>query len=325
MPKKSDNLISSIHAREILDARGYPTLEVVVTLGSGQRAKASSPVGLRISRFGAKDLHDGDKRRHQGRGVLLAANHINELVAPRIVGMPANAQEEIDRLLIDLDGTPDKRQLGANTMIALSLAIARAGAMSENLELYEYLISHYKLNKPSCVPTPLFNLFSGGHHADTNLDFQEFLLVPQKDSPVFLASTCEGKAERMVRAGAEVFHVLGKLLNESGYDTDTGLEGGYAPDMDSSLKAMDLMLAAIIKAGYKPKTDFCLGLDIGSTQLYDESAKQYIFPLDNVYFSTQSLVGLYNEWLQKYPLVYLEDGLADDDCWQSRTFAPGYC
>lgn len=325
MPKKNDNLITALSAREILDARGYPTLEATLTLSSGQRVKASVPVGANPSVFGAKDLHDGDRRRHQGRGVLLAANHINELIAPRLIGMAANQQEEIDRILIDLDATPDRRQLGANTIYAVSLVVARAGALSEKLELFSYLFSHFNLMPPECIPSPLFNMFNGGSHADTNLDFQEFLLVPQKESPIFMASTCEGKAERMVRAGAEVFHALGKLLRESGYDIDTGLEGGYAPDMDSSLKALDLMLAAIVKAGYKPQIDFNLGLDIGSARLYDESAKQYIFALDNSYFSAQTLVDLYNEWLQKYPLVYLEDGLAADDwaAWRQATAVLG--
>lgn len=325
MPKISDSKITALSAREILDARGYPTLEATLTLASGQRVKASVPVGLKSSRFGAQDLRDGDRRRHHGKGVLLAANHINELIAPRLVGLSATSQEEIDRLLIDLDGTPDRKQLGANTINAVSLAVARAGAVSSGLELYAYLIEHFKLPAPVCVPTPLFNMFSGGRHADTNLDFQEFLLVPQKSSNAFLATTCEGKAERMVRAGAEVFHALGKILRESGYDTDTGLEGGYAPDMDSSLKALELMLAAVIKAGYQPQVDFNLGLDIGSAQLYDESAQQYIFSLDNSCLSSQSLVGLYNDWLQKYPIIYLEDGLADDDwpAWREATASLG--
>lgn len=325
MPKKNDNLISALSAREILDARGYPTLEASLILSSGQRVKASVPVGANPGIFGAKDLHDGDRRRHQGKGVLLAANHINELIAPRLVGMDVGRQEDIDRILIDLDATSDRRQLGANTIHAVSLAVARGGALSEKSELFSYIAQHFNLMPPECVPTPLFNMFNGGSHADTNLDFQEFLLVPQKESPTFTASTCEGKAERMVRAGAEIFHALGKLLRESGYDVDTGLEGGYAPDMDSSLKALDLILAAIIKAGYKPNIDFNLGLDIGSARLYDESAKQYVFALDNSYFSAQNLVGLYNDWLQKYPLVYLEDGLAADDwtAWRQATASLG--
>lgn len=325
MPKKSANQIAAVRAREIIDARGYPTLEATVILESGQKAKASVPASLRKSNFSAKDLHDGDRRRYNGKGVLLAANHINELIAPRLIGLKADAQEQIDRLLIDLDATSDRRQLGVNTMTAVSLAVARAGALSLNLELFVYLAQHFNLPAATCVPTPLFNMFNGGCHADTNLDFQEFLLVPQKDSLIFSGTTCESKAERMLRAGAEVYHVLGKLLRESGYDTDTGLEGGYAPDMDSSLKALEMIMAAIIKAGYHPQTDFCLGLDIGSDQLYDINTKQYIISLDNTYFSSQNLTGLYNEWLQKYPLVYLEDGLADDDWsgWRQATAALG--
>ncbi|MDP3837275.1 MAG: phosphopyruvate hydratase [bacterium] len=324
-PKKTVTQIAALSAREILDSRGYPTLEATITLGSGQKVKASVPVGIKKETNGKRDLHDGDRRRYGGRGVLLAANHINELIAPRLIGLEATAQEVIDRLLIELDGSADRHQLGANTMMAVSLAVARAGALSQGKELYQYLGESHNLPPAVGLPVPIFNMFNGGTHADTNLDFQEFLLIPQINSIAFKPSTCEDSADRMVRAGAEVYHALGSLLRESGYDTDTGLEGGYAPEMDSGLKAMELILAAVIKAGYKPKEDFCLGLDIGSSQLYDEAAGQYIFPLDETYMSAQNLPGLYNEWLQKYPLVYLEDGLGDNDwaAWRQATAALG--
>jgi enolase len=324
MPNTNIDKIAALSAREILDARGYPTLEVLVVLESGRKAKASVSVGLQPSRFEAKDLHDGDRKRYQGRGVLLAANHINELIAPRLIGLPVNEQEKIDRLLVDLDGTANLRQLGANTITAVSLAVARAAAVSENKELFVYLAEHFQLTSPT-IPVPLFNMFSGGSHADTNLDFQEFLLIPQSNSPAFTATTRESGAEKMIRAAADIFHALGKILREAGYDTDVGLEGGYAPDMDSSPKALDMILAAVIKAGYEPRVDFCLGLDIGSAQLYDENSKQYIFAIDNSYFSSQNLVDLYNEWLQRYPIIYLEDALSDDDwsAWRQATAALG--
>jgi len=325
MPTKIINQISNLKAREILNSSGYPTLEASLTLSSGQVVKASVPVGIRKNDLGAKDLYDGDKRRYQGKGVLLAANHINELIAPRLKGMSVLEQEKIDRLLIDLDASDNRRQLGANTMIAVSLVVARAAALSENKELFTYLIDHFGLSEPQCIPAPLFNMFNGGRHADTNLDFQEFLLVPHKNSPTFSASFCEGKAEKMVRAGAEIFHVLGKLLLAADYDTDTGLEGGYAPDMDSSLKALEMMMAAVVKAGYKLEEDFSLGLDIGSSYLYDQENSKYIFTLDNGYLSSSNLVSLYDDWLEKYPLVYLEDGIASEDwpAWREATIRLG--
>jgi len=321
---KAGNIVS-VKAREILNARGFPTLEASVMLASGLCSKAEVPIGIYSSKFAAQDLYDGDHRRYQGKGMLLAANHINELIAPRLVGLSATSQREIDLLLIELDASSDRRQLGANTMMAVSLAVARAGAMSENKELFKYLIDYYQLETSAKIPIPLFNMFSGGQHADTNLDFKEFLLIPQIDSPTFTGTSCEAQAVRMIRAGAEVYHALGKILRENSYDSDTGLEGGYAPNMDSSLKALDLIMAAIVSAGYEAKKDFMLGLDIGSSQLYDLNSKQYIFPLDNSYLSSQNLVGLYAEWLQKYPIIYLEDGLASDDwpAWRQATAAMG--
>jgi enolase len=321
MPKTTLNQISNLSAREILNSSGYPTLEASLTLSSGQVVKASVPVGIRSNNLGAQDLYDGDKRRYQGRGVLLAANHINEVIAPRLKNISVLEQEKIDLLLIDLDASSDRRQLGANTMTVVSLVVARAAALSENKELFTYLIDHFNLPVPQCVPAPLFNMFNGGRHADTNLDFQEFLLVPHKNSPAFSASFCEGKAEKMVRAGTEIFHVLGRLLLASNYDTDTGLEGGYAPDMDSSLKALEMMMAAVVKAGYKLEEDFSLGLDIGSSYLYDEENSKYIFTLDNGYLSSSNLISLYDDWLQKYPLIYLEDGIAAEDwpAWREAT------
>jgi len=325
MPTKNELKITSVKAREILNARGFPTLEAVVTLSSGIFSRVEVPTGLTINKFAAKDLYDGDHRRYQGKGMLLAANHINELIAPRLVGLSPTAQREIDLLLIELDASSDRRQLGANTMIAVSLAVAKAGAISEKKELFQYLRDYYQLTNSAKIPTPLFNMFSGGHHGDTNLDFKEFLLIPQSDSSTFKSTSCEAKAVRMVRAGAEIYHALGKILRENSYDSDTGLEGGYAPNMDSSLKALDMILAAVIKAGYTINKDFKLGLDIGSNHLYDIENKQYVFPLDNSYFNSQNLIGLYTEWLEKYPISYLEDGLANDDwdAWRQATVSLG--
>lgn len=292
--------IKNIRAREILDSRGVPTIEARVTLDNGLSAKASVPGGTSIGRYEALELRDGDRKRYSGQGVLKAVNKVNEVIAPALIGQIVTAQKILDKILIDLDGTADKHNLGANATLAVSLAVARVAALSEKQELFVYLGQVFSLAAPK-IPVPLFNIFNGGKHADTNLDFQEFLLIPKKNS-----------AAEMVKMGAAVFRELGLVLRESGYDSDIGLEGGYAPDLDSSIEALELIMAAAIRAGYQPGQDLHLGIDVGSALLYEAASGKYIFPLDNAYFSAANLIGLYNEWLKKYPLIYLEDGLADD-------------
>ncbi|MFA5155512.1 MAG: phosphopyruvate hydratase [Patescibacteria group bacterium] len=301
--------IKNITAREILDTRGYPTIEARLSLDDGRSAAASVPGGTSVGRHEAKELRDGDRRRYSGRGVLQAIGKVHDLIAPALKGRDITDQAGLDQRLAALDGSADKHNLGANAMLAVSLAAARAAALSEDQELFVYLKQAYGLGEPR-LPVPLFNIFNGGRHADTNLDFQEFLLIPKK-SP----------AADMVRLGVEVFHELGAVLKEAGYDTDTGLEGGYAPDLDSSIEALEMILAAGIRAGYRPEQDFQLGIDVGSSLLYDPAAKRYIFPLDQAQFSAANLIGLYNEWLKKYPLLYLEDGLAEDawEDWRELT------
>ncbi len=297
MPK-----IKNIIAREILDARGIPTVEAEVFLDNGLRAKASVPGGTSKGSHEAFELRDGDEKRYGGRGVLKAVNKINEIIAPKLIGFDVLKQPDIDSALIALDGTKNKKNLGANSTLAVSLACARAAALSEKQELFSYLQKIFAFTEKPKIPVPLFNIFNGGKHADTNLDFQEFLIIPKAAS-----------AARMIQTGAEIFHELGKVLKESDYDTDTGLEGGYAPDLDSSIEAIEFILAAAIRAGYKPGEDIKLGIDVGSSVLYEESSKKYIFPLDNACFNSANLIGLYNEWFKRYPIYYLEDGLAEDD------------
>jgi len=300
MPK-----IKNIIAREILDSRGNPTIEAKVILDNGLTAKASVPSGASTGSHEAQELRDGDNKRYGGLGVLRALTKINEIIAPKLIGFDVTKQSAIDNLLIELDGTPNKRNLGANSTLAVSLACARLGAVSKKQELFSYLQSVYNFKNEPKIPVPLFNIFNGGKHADTNFDFQEFLIIPKKMP-----------ATKMVQIGAEVFHELGKVLKESNYDTDTGSEGGYAPDLDSSIEAIELILAATIRAGYKPGEDISLGIDVGSSVLYEADSKKYVFPLDRAYFSSANLIGLYDEWLKKYPLLYLEDGLAEDD-WEN--------
>lgn len=296
--------IKNISAREILDARGLPTLEAKVTLSNGLSAIAGVPSGAVNGHYEALDLRDGDLKRYRGNGVLKAAAKVKEIIAPALIGKKINEQTKIDQILIELDGTKNKSNLGANSTLAVSMACARAAALDDKQELFAYLGKTFSLAAPK-MPTPLFNIFNGGKHADTNLDFQEFLIIPKA------ADIAE-----MIRQGAEICYELGKLLRESGYDTDTGELGGYAPDLDSTIEALELILAAAIRAGYKPGENVHLGIDIGSSILYDKEKKKYIFPLDQAYFSSSNLIGLYEEWLKKYPIVYIEDGLADDD-WAS--------
>ncbi|MEI6529187.1 MAG: phosphopyruvate hydratase [Candidatus Falkowbacteria bacterium] len=299
------NKIKNISAREILDSRGNPTLEAKVVLDNGLVAKASVPSGASTGVHEASELRDGDLKRYGGLGVLKAVNKVNEIIAPKLIGLNVTKQSEIDKILISLDGTKNKKNLGANSTLVVSLACARAAAILQKQELYVYLKNTYAFGPEVKIPTPLFNVFNGGKHADTNLDFQEFLIIPKPAS-----------ASKMIQMGAEIFHELGSVLKEANYDTDTGAEGGYAPDLDSSIEAIELILAATIRAGYKPGEDIHLGVDVGSSILYEPSTKKYLFSLDNTYFSSVNLISLYNDWLKKYPFLYIEDGLAEDD-WEN--------
>lgn len=305
MPK-----IKKIIAREILDSQGRPTIEAKVILDNDLSAKASVPSGNSLGSYEAWELRDRDQKRYQGWGVLQAVIKINDIIAPRIIGLDVSDQKKIDQLLIELDGTGNKTKLGANSLLAVSLACARVAALSRGQELFVYLRETFALTNEPAIPVPLFNIFNGGRHADTNLDFQEFLIIPKKD-----------QATKMIQTGVEIFHELGQVLKEANYDSDTGLEGGYAPDLDSSIEALELIMAATIRTGYQPDKDVFLGIDVGSTLLYEEESKRYIFPLDNNHFTAANLIGLYNDWLQKYPLIYLEDPLAEDDwsAWQELT------
>ncbi|MBU0636933.1 MAG: phosphopyruvate hydratase [Patescibacteria group bacterium] len=303
--------IKNIIAREILDSRGNPTIETKIILNNNMEVKASTPSGASTGAHEATELRDNDQR-YGGFGVLKAIKNIESKIVPKLIGIDATKQEYIDNLMIKLDGTENKSKLGANAILSVSLACARAGALVTKQELYEYINKSYELQVTNYkLPTPCFNVFNGGKHADTNLDFQEFMIIPyqhleKKENKSF----CE-----KVRMGAEIFHELGKVLKQAGFDTDVGNEGGYAPDIVSSIQAIELIMAAGIRAGYTAGKDFGLGIDVGSSGLYDQQTKKYIFKLDRAYFTNTTLIGLYYEWLRKYPIIYLEDGLAEDD-WQ---------
>jgi len=306
MPK-----IKNLKAREILDSRGYPTIETKVELDNGLAAIASVPSGTSTGVHEAWELRDDDMKRYKGMGVLKAIDIIEKKIIKVVASLEVTKQEEIDQAMIKLDGTENKNKLGANSILSVSSACARAAAKAQGLELYEYITKTYKFSEQYRLPTPFFNIFNGGKHADTNLDFQEFMIIP-------LGSV---SFKEKVRIGAEIYHELGDVLKESAFDTDSGSEGGYAPDLISSMQAIEFIMAAIVRAGYKPGKEVGLGTDVGSSELYDPRTKEYIFKLDQAHFTKDSLIGVYNEWLRKFPLISIEDGLAEDDWdgWQELT------
>jgi enolase len=307
MPK-----IKNIKAYEILNSAGEPALAVKVILDNGLESTVSSTADYYDAPFARSSFGDGDFKRFKGRGRQLSVKKVEELAAPALIGQKIEGQEEIDHILNGLAG-PKAKDLGTDAVFALSFACARLGAQAAKQELFSYLREVYKL-RAAKIPTPIFNIWNGGDSGDTNLDFQEFLLIPKK-----------GLAAGMIRSGAEVFKELGEVLDEAGYDTDTGQEGGYAPDIDSSIEALEFILSAIIRCDYRPGEDFFLGIDVGSSVLYDGESGQYVFSLDNTYFKSANLLTLYEEWLKKYPLIYLEDAYSERDLnsWRDLTAALG--
>jgi enolase len=295
--------IADIKAREILDSRGNPTIETKVTLKNGVSAKASVPSGASTGIHEAWELRDIDSKRYGGMGVLRAVHNVNTLIKDALVGKSARDQEDIDKSMLALDGTDNKSRLGANAILSVSLAAARAAAVDTKQELFVYLAELFEFPLPKRMPTPSFNIFNGGKHADTNLDFQEFMIM----------SLIDVSFAEKVRMGAEIFHELGNVLKKAGFDTDVGNEGGYAPDIRSSIQAIELIMAACLNAGYTPGKDVGLGIDVGSSELYNPETKEYIFALDNASFTKNTLNGLYREWLRKYPIISIEDGLGQDD------------
>jgi len=296
--------IKEIKAREILDSRGNPTVETRIILDNGLSAKASVPSGASTGVHEAWELRDGDKKRYGGKGVLSAVKNVNTEINEVLKGFDVCKQENIDNVMIKLDGTENKKRLGANAILSVSLAAARLAALSRDEELYKYIAKIFKFgNKKYTLPTPSFNIFNGGKHADTNLDFQEFMILPIKKTSF----------KEKVRMGAEIFHELGHVLKDRGLDTDVGNEGGYAPDIHSSIQAIEMIIAAMVNAGYKPGEEIGLGTDVGSSELYNHETKKYIFKLDQSQFTSDNLIGLYNEWYRKYPIISIEDGLDQDD------------
>lgn len=298
----SSSKISSIVAREILDSRGNPTVACRVTLASGASAEAKVPSGASTGSHEALELRDGGKR-YGGKGVLKAVRNVNERIAPVLRRIDASRQREIDRLMIDLDDTAHKSSLGANAILAASLAVAQAYAVHIRKPLWTSLRHVYRFSKKPALPIPMMNVLNGGAHADWSLDVQECMLLPKQRT----------FAERL-RAGAETFHVLAKLLKEQGVTTTVGDEGGFAPKLKNVEAAFDLLVRAIKKAGYAPGKDIALATDVASSEFYEKKTKTYVFRAEGgTPYSASELLSRYERWQEAYPLASIEDPFAEDD------------
>ncbi|BCU83098.1 enolase [Polycladomyces abyssicola] len=289
--------IVDVYAREVLDSRGNPTVEVEVVLESGDVGRAIVPSGASTGAYEAVELRDGDKERFLGKGVLKAVQHVNEIIAPELEGWDATDQVGIDKHLIELDGTPNKGKLGANAILGVSMAVARAAAEALGVPLYNYLGGF----NAKTLPVPMMNILNGGKHADNNVDIQEFMIMP-----VGAPSFREG-----LRMGAEIFHNLKAVLKEKGLATSVGDEGGFAPNLSSNEEALQTIVAAIERAGYKPGEDVLLALDVAATELYKDG--KYHLEGEGVTRSSEEMIAFYEELVSKYPVVSIEDGLSEDD------------
>jgi enolase len=297
--------IRKVSAREVLDSRGNPTVEVDVVLDQGVVGRAAVPSGASTGTHEALELRDG-RKRYAGKGVLKAVDHVNRRIAPKLRGRDASRQEDIDRLMLDLDGTPNKRRLGANAILGVSLAVAKAAATAAKLPLFRYLGG----TRATTLPVPMMNILNGGVHADSSVDLQEFMVVP-----IGARSFSDG-----LRMGVETFHALKGVLKEKGYSTAVGDEGGFAPRLRSNQEAVELILMAIERAGYQPGRQIALALDPAASEFYEDG--QYVFrKSDGSRRSSADMVQFYRDWIERYPIVSVEDGLAEDDWdgWEALT------
>jgi enolase len=298
--------IQSIKGREVLDSRGNPTVEVDCILESGVIGRSIVPSGASTGEHEALELRDGDKKRYLGKGVRNAVNNVNIRIAPALVGQDATNQSLVDTVMLGMDGTRNKSKLGANAMLGVSMAVARAAATAHGLPLFRYIGGV----NASVLPVPMMNIINGGAHADNNIDLQEFMIMPL-GAPDF---------PEAVRMGAEVFHSLKKLLHDGGYVTAVGDEGGFAPSLKSNEEAIEMILKAVERAGYKPGEDLSIALDVAASEFFDKGA--YVFKKsDKSSRSPEEMIKLYSDWCSRYPLVSIEDGLAEDDWdgWQLLT------
>ena len=293
--------IEKIYAREVLDSRGNPTVEVEVTLADGTMGRAIVPSGASTGENEALELRDGDKTRYLGKGVLTAVKNVNEIIAPKLIGIPADNQTEIDRILIKLDGTPFKKNLGANATLGVSLACAHAAANFYGISLYRYIGGA----DAKVLPTPMMNVINGGAHADSSVDFQEFFIIPAGFKTF----------KEALRAGVETFHALKSVLKKKGYVTSVGDEGGFAPSCkNGNTEPLELIMEAIKNAGYTPGKQIFLGMDVASSEFYDPQTKTYNLVKSKEGSKTSDqMIAWYKEMIKKYPIITIEDGLAESD------------
>ena len=289
--------IQKIHAREVLDSRGRPTVEVDVILKDGTLGRATVPSGASTGEHEAVELRD-DAGRYLGRGVEKAVRHVNQILASRLRGLDARDQEDIDRRMIQLDGTPNKSRLGANAILGVSLALARAQSATDKISLFRYLGG----SRAKVLPVPMFNVLNGGAHSDNNIDLQEFMLIPLGVK----------RFADALRAGTEIFETLKGILSRKGYSTSVGDEGGFAPRLKSSEEAIELLLEAVAQAGYRPRTQVALGLDVAASEFFEDGC--YVFKKsDGSRRSNEEMVRLYEDWVRQYPIISIEDPLSEND------------
>ena len=304
--------IIEVHARQILDSRGNPTVEVEVLTDDGYMGRAAVPSGASTGIHEAVELRDGDKKVYQGKGVLQAVSNVNDIIAEAVVGFDIAQQVAIDQAMIDLDGTPNKGKLGANAILAVSMAVAKAAAEEAGLPLYRYIGG----TNARILPVPMMNILNGGAHADNKIDFQEFMI-----QPVGAASFSE-----VLRWGVEIFHTLKTVLKKKGFSTNVGDEGGFAPNIQSNEEAIETVLEAIAAAGFKAGTDITIAMDAANSELWDGKKKKYVFHKSTgKELSSEELVQFWESWVKQYPIVSIEDGMAEDDWdgWKALTQAVG--
>ncbi|HKW35413.1 MAG TPA: phosphopyruvate hydratase [Candidatus Acidoferrum sp.] len=304
--------ITKVHARQVLDSRGNPTVEADVYIGADVRGRAAVPSGASTGEHEALELRDGDKSKYLGKGVLKAIANVNGEIAKAVAGMDAADQRALDKKMIELDGTPTKSRLGANAILAISMAAARAAAEARGIPLYKYLALYSSDTSANLLPCPMMNILNGGAHADSSVDFQEFMVMPV-GAPKF----SEG-----LRWGVEVFHALKTALKKRGYSTSVGDEGGFAPSCKSNEEAIQIVLEAIAAAGYKPGEQVSIALDPASSEFFDKPSGKYVFKKsDKSAHSSGDMAAYWTKWAEKYPIVSIEDGMAEDDWagWKSLT------
>jgi len=302
-----DTTIQTVHGREILDSRGNPTVEVDVTLADGSKGRAGVPSGASTGIREAIELRDGDKQRYGGKGVLKAVENVNTTIADALKGMDGADQAAIDNKMLELDGTENKSTLGANAILGVSMAVARAAAIAKGQPLYQYLGGA----DAHLLPAPCFNIINGGAHADNSVDFQEYMIVPV-GAPTFRES---------LRMGAEVYHALKSILKQKGYNSNVGDEGGFAPNLKANIEAIEVILAGIEKAGLKPGDDVAIALDPATSELYQDDGSYLFYKSDNSKKSSTEMIEIWESWMNQFPIVSIEDGLGEQDWegWQQMT------